>query len=50
MLQKSHVWNPLNRNNSKRENERRKQCNEGQCEDEKQWAKLVNEEKKQRKL
>jgi hypothetical protein len=35
----------LNCNNSKKENERRKQCNEGECEDEKQQAKLVSEKK-----
>jgi hypothetical protein len=43
MLQNS---NPLNCNNLKKENERRKQCNEGECEDEKQSTKLVSEEKK----
>jgi hypothetical protein len=36
----------LNRNSSKKENERRKRCNDGEYEDEKQRAKLVNEEKK----
>ncbi len=50
MLQKSHVWNPLNHNNSKKENERRKQCNEGGCDNEKQWVKLVSEEKKTTKV
>jgi hypothetical protein len=45
MLQKSHVWNPLNQNNSKKEKERRKQCYERECEDEKQWAKLVRRNK-----
>jgi hypothetical protein len=40
----------LNRNNSKKENERRKQCNDGEHEDEKQGAKLVSEEKKTMKV
>ncbi len=40
----------MNHNNSKKENERRKRCNEGEYEDEKQRAKIVNEEKKTMKV
>jgi hypothetical protein len=40
----------LNCNNSKKENERRKQCNVGEHEDEKQGAKLMSEGKETMKV
>ncbi len=40
----------MNCNNSKKENERRKQCNVGEHEDEKQGAKLMSEGKETMKV